>query len=531
METIELSARNAAITDERSAMNVFPSPSTEKACDGTAGIVDGKAANSSRSAGTISEAAAAWAMQMRHIGRATLERLGVGSGTTFFPELERKCEALFFRYPGGWKARAIPDKAFVAGKGFKLSFWNIDRVLAAAPSRIYLTEGEFDALALVEAGVSADAVLSVPNGAKERAADAPAEQKGYEFVDEALLAGLSGTKQFVWCGDGDGPGLSLRADMVKLLGAARFHFVDWPDGCKDANDLLVTDGPEALRALVENGALPWPVAGLYRMRELPEPAPLTLWRPGFPEWESKVMLAPRTLSVVTGHPGHGKTALWSQLWFNVVRAYDVGICVASFETRPKPHLRRQLRTLFAGGLEKDLTEGEIAAADAWIDERYLFVVHPEQKPTLEWFLDMAEVAVIRHGARIVQVDPWNRLEGARERNESETDYIGRCLRTIHAFAHDLNCHVQVLAHPAKMDSARRGSPPSLEDISGSKHWDNMVDQGFVVHRPEIFDGSNRKTEAALYHRKARFEELGFPCKLNLDYSLAKGRYVSTDYAT
>ncbi|WP_175492668.1 toprim domain-containing protein [Methylocapsa palsarum] len=376
----------------------------------------------------ISEKAAAWAKGARRISAATLARLGVGSGTTYFPELDRRSEGLFFRYPNGWKARAIPDKAFVAGKGFKLSFWNIDRVIVANPPRVYIVEGEFDALALVEAGVSPDAVLSVPNGAKERPADAPQDQAGYAYVDEAMRAGLSRAKQFVWCGDGDGPGLALRTDMARLLGAARFSFVDWPEGCKDANDLLAGDGPEALRSLVEDGALPWPVAGLYRMRELPEPAPFTLWKPGFPEWESKVMLAPRTLSVVTGHPGHGKTALWAQIWFKVVQTYGVGICVASFETRPKPHLRRQLRTLHAGGLEKDLTEREIAAADAWINDRYLFVVHPEQKPTLEWFLDMAEVAVVRHGARIIQVDPWNRLEGARERNESETDYIGRCLR-------------------------------------------------------------------------------------------------------
>jgi twinkle protein len=93
----------------------------------------------------------------------------------------------------------------------------------------------------------------------------------------------------------------------------------------------------------------------------------------------------------------------------------------------------------------------------------------------------------------------------------------------------MNCHVQILAHPAKMDSARRGQAPGLEDISGSKNWENMVDQGFVVHRPEVFDGTNRKTEAHLYHRKARFEELGYPCKLALDFKLSEGRYVSTDY--
>jgi hypothetical protein len=40
--------------------------------------------------------------------------------------------------------------------------------------------------------------------------------------------------------------------------------------------------------------------------------PMTLWKPGFDEWERKVMLTPRTLSVVTGHPDHGKTSRqWS----------------------------------------------------------------------------------------------------------------------------------------------------------------------------------------------------------------------------
>lgn len=476
----------------------------------------------------LSAAAIAFA-RGRHISAETLALMNVASGTVYFPDTREKGEALVFKYSEGWKARSIDGKHFVASKGFKGEFWNIDRVLAADPAEVYLTEGELDACALVEAGVSVDRVLSVPNGAKERPADDPADQRGYEYVLDALKAGLSRVKKVVWCGDGDGPGHALRADMVRLFGAARFWFLDWPEGCKDANDLLRTDGPQVLFDLVTDGTLPWPVDGIFRLHELPEPPPLTLWRPGFPEWESKVMLAPRTLSVVTGHPNHGKTAMWQQIWFQVVREYGLTAGMASFETRAKPHIRRQIRTLISGKLERDMDDNDRARADAWINERYLFFVHPNNRPTLKWFLDMAEVAVVRHGARIIQLDPWNRLEASRTRDESATDYIGRCLRELHSFAADMNCHVQIVAHPAKMDSARRGTAPSLEDISDSKHWENMVDQGFVVHRPQIFDGSQRKTEAALYHRKARFDELGYPCKLAMDYSLQSGSYRSTDY--
>jgi twinkle protein len=478
----------------------------------------------------MSPDAVAWARGERSLSEATLARLPVGSGTVFFPDKGQKLPSVFFQYREGWKARAYPEKAFVAGGGFKLCFWNLDAVLQGDMARVFIVEGELDACALVEAGVPPQYVLSVPNGAKERPADDPKEQRGYNYVQEALRAGLSRAKKFIWCGDADSPGHALRADMVRLLGAARFHFVDWPDGIKDANDMLRKDSAQDLLDLITNGAQPWPIEGLYRLSELPDPPQLVLWNPGFAEWESKVRLAPRTLSVVTGHPGHGKTAMWAQIWFQVVKQYSVPACIASFETRPKPHYRRILRTLLTGKLEKDMEFGEHKKADQWIDDRYLFVVHPEQNPSLEWFLDKAEVAVVRHGARIVQADPWNRMEASRARDETETEYIGRCLRNLHAFAHDMNVHVQILAHPAKMGGDRKNHPPLLEDISGSKNWDNMVDQGFVVHRPKMFDETGRKTEADFYHRKARFDELGYPCLLKMNYKLSEGRYVSSDYS-
>ena len=84
-----------------------------------------------------------------------------------------------------------------------------------------------------------------------------------------------------------------------------------------------------------------------------------------------------------------------------------------------------------------------------------FILTSGSAADLEWFLELAEVAVVRHGARIVQIDPWNRLEAARGRDESETEYIGRCLRAPHGFANDMNCHVQIVAHPSKMETERR----------------------------------------------------------------------------
>lgn len=463
----------------------------------------------------------------RKFSRETLGKLPVARGTKFFPDVGQNQPAIIFNYAEGWKARSLEGKHFVAGKGFKLSFWNLQKVLAGPLDTVYLVEGECDAAALVEAGISETQVLSVPNGAKEHASDDTKEYRGYDYVYDALDAGLKKAKKFVWCGDNDAPGLALRSDMVRILGASRFWFVGWPEGCKDANDYLISDGKQALFELVTDGALQWPVDGIYRLSELPEPPKLETWNIGLGAGD-RILFAPRTMQVTTGTPGSGKTLLMNQAYFHICKEHDLIQAMFTAETQAKPHVRRQIRTLYSGFLERDMSDESKRKADEWMNEHYLFLQHPQDTPTLEWLLDMAEVAVIRHGAKIIRVDPWNRLEGQHAKDESKTDYIGRCLKTIHSFAKDMNVHFQIIAHPSKMEGNRRGQPPLLEDISDSAHWFNMVDQGLVVHRPKRFDGGVRVTTAELYHRKARFDALGYDCKIDLNFDLEKGRYVSLE---
>lgn len=473
-------------------------------------------AGSAASRKKLSPVALEWAKRERQISQETLEKLPVASGTAFFGDLQAKSQALFFQYGHGWKARAFPQKAFTAETGTEVTFWNLEAVLNGPLKDVYIVEGELDACALVEAGLRPDQVLAAPS--------ATSGKLGY--VEDALKAGLGRAARFIFCGDMDAPGIALRADMAAIIGAARFCFLDWPDGSKDANDNLCAEHPKEMLDRLLLGFKVWPTDGLFRLSAIPDAAPLTVWEPGFSEWGDKLRLAAGTLSVVTGHPGMGKTLLMTQLWFQILRRYDLTACVASFETRPKPHLIRQLRTLHARKLESVMTRDEIIEADQWIEEHYLFLVHPERRPSLPWLLKQAEVAVIRDNARVLIVDPWNRLEASRGVGENETEYIGRCLRELYNFANDFGCHVQIIAHPAKMDSSfRRGEPPELEHIAGSKHWDNMVDQGFVVHRPKLFnDRGDRETYCELLHRKARFEELGYATKFGLDYDISMGRY-------
>ena len=142
---------------------------------------------------------------------------------------------------------------------------------------------------------------------------------------------------------------------MRLLGPARCYFVEWPEGIKDANQFLAKFGVGDLAMFLEEDAREWPVTGLYGLLDIPEPPPLEIWRPGFVEWESKLAFAPRTVSAVTGHPGHGKTTLMAQLVYQMCRDYEIKAAMASFETRAKPHHRRNIRQFMYGRQNTVLT--------------------------------------------------------------------------------------------------------------------------------------------------------------------------------
>jgi len=106
-----------------------------------------------------------------------------------------------------------------------------------------------------------------------------------------------------------------------------------------------------------------------------------LWNIGWPSIDNRVKLGSRAPSIVTGHPGHGKTVLWIQIWFEIVLRYDLVAVIASFETEYRPEMRNILRGLKVGKPIGLASSVELADADDWIDAHYLFV-NPKRRPSL-----------------------------------------------------------------------------------------------------------------------------------------------------
>lgn len=459
-------------------------------------------------------------LEARGLDVETLERYGVASSTQAGGEW---IEIPFWL--GGkqvnTKYRTIAgQKAFRQDAGAKKCFWNADVLtdLTLSGHPLVITEGELDAFAAIQAGFVR--VVSVPDGA-------PAQEQGeeghgakYSYIADARHA-LRDITEIILATDSDGPGVNLLNDLAIRLGKARCKWVRYPKGCKDLGDALRMFGT---RGVVEtlNRAQWMRVDGVYRMSELPPVPPAVPHEIGIVGLQQHYRIRPGDLCVVTGIPSHGKTSAVNEIVCRMVERYGWNVAFASFEQKPQLDHRRNLRTFFSGRMVRDQLPEEIAAADAWIDKHFAFIVPSEDdEVTLDWTLERAAAAIVQHGVKIVVIDPWNEMDHVRPAEMSLTEYTGFAIKQFKKLATKYQVHVMVVAHPAKIrrDESGKTPMPTLYDISDSAHWFNKPDVGIIIHRKE-------ESRTIIRVAKSRYhDQIGKPGDLVATFNPETCRYT------
>jgi twinkle protein len=396
---------------------------------------------------------------------------------------------------------------------------------------VIITEGEFDAIAAIQAGFLR--TISVPDGAPppgDRSAEDLEASAKYSWLAEIRsLLTKERAPEIIIAADGDTNGAALLQDLSVQLGRARCRFVVYPksakdrgrDRCKDLNEVLEDYGVKGVEQTIAKAQ--WIKAdGVYRMGELAPLPPMRIFEPRHELFREHFKLRLGDFSVFTGTPGFGKTSFVNDLLCGISYDNDLPIAWASFEQEPQRDHRRSLRTWFHGQPEHAQDEQQRKAADVWIDRLHLFLIPGEDDDaSLDWLIDKMELAAVRHGAKIFVIDPWNELEHDRRRDESETEYIGRAIRLLKRFAKSFQVHVAVIAHPTKSvkDSDGNYKMPTLYDIAGSANFYNKADLGVIIHRAS-------ETETIIKVQKSRYHDtIGRPGEVVMQFSKDERKFV------
>ncbi len=367
-----------------------------------------------------------------------------------------------------------------------------------------ICEGEMDALSFEVAGFRN--AISVPDGAPTP--DAKNFDSKFEFLDDEKLDAVG---QWILAVDNDEPGRKLEDELARRLGRDKCLRITWPEGCKDANDVLVKLGVEALQNVISD-AKSFPVEGVFSVGDIEDDINTMLefgMVKGEPTgWGSVNGLytpAPGQWTLVTGIPSMGKSEWLDALAVNIAEnaGWVFGVC--SPENQP---ISWHAAKLIEKRMEERLVAGRVNQArfneaKAWLNEHFHFIM-PEE-PTLDAVLSKAKVLVRRHGMKGLIIDPYNELDHIRRKEGvSETEYVSTFLTQMRKFARENSIHIWLVAHPAKLMKDNKGIYPVPDGytVSGSAHFYNKADNIIAVHRDLTM--TNAPTEVHVQKIRSRW---------------------------
>lgn len=469
--------------------------------------------------GELSKEQVEWLTHVRGLSKEAIATLGITSALHYFAQTGQKEPCLCFNYYEAGelvniKYRTTHAKHFALTSGAELIPYHIDGI-RDTPEAI-IVEGELDAAAFVTAGRTD--VVSVPGGAN----------RNLTWMDRFMETHFE-EKQTVYIAvDTDTKGTELRDELMRRLGAERCRIVSYGDGCKDANELLVSRGAEALlQALAD--APETPLEGVYsaadvaaEMRALFENGLSRGADTGLDDFDDLCTFETGRFCVITGHPGDGKSEFTDELALRLCLRHGWRTAYFSPENLPLPyHLCKLTEKLTGCKFKKGLlSEMLYEASQRYLQENVTSIL-PADNFSVETVLTLARQLVARKGIRVLVIDPFNKLEHQIPLGQTETQYISSFLDQLANFAQRHRCLVILVAHPRKMqrNPATGLFPvPTLQDINGSAAFVNKCDFGLVVER-------DREVGVTRIHvKKVKFRHLGKVGECSFMYNTVNGRY-------
>jgi len=437
----------------------------------------------------------------RGISKQTLSDLQVTEGKEWMPQTGKEENTIQFNY---WMGDQLINvkyrdgrKNFKLYKGAEKVFYNINSVVGY--DWCVLTEGEIDVLALHEAGIPN--AISVPNGAT-------LNNNNLDYLDNCIDYFDDKTK-VVLAVDQDDPGLMLKQELVRRLGAEVCYLVDFKD-CKDANEYLLKHGADKLKNAI-HAAKQVPLENVSTLYDVEEELKDFVkngfkqgYQIGISNFDKIFSTYTGQFITVTGIPSSGKSDFVDQMVVGYNSNYGWKTAFASPENQPTfLHAHKLMRKIW-----QDMPMPGDIGSDKWknvadhVNDNFFFI--DMDKYNLESVLRKGAELVKRKGIKCLVIDPFNKIRDVNAQSEDVTRYTMEYLTKIETFAKKYDVLVFIVAHPTKMYKGQDGKieEPTMYNIKGGGEWYDASYHGLLVHRD--YEAKTTKVKVL----KVKFQNLG-----------------------
>lgn len=502
----------------------------------------------------VSEKMKAWFQGKRKINEQTLAKFLIFPNRKWIAKAGQEVDTIGFPYVEhgqvvniksrydyielGENGEKVHNKTFTLEKGAKKLLYNVDAV--RGQKKVVIVEGEIDCMSVDQAGFGA--VCSVPNGAPPLSTDPETKQPlpmerqphvNLDYLEDATEV-FAHAEEIIIATDGDEVGIRLRNEIARRLGKARCRFINWPEGYKDFNQILVDYDEGAVLQVLEEYVEAFPVEGVLRAEDVSDDIDF-IYDHGFPRGKAishkklseLITFRGGEVTTITGIPGHGKSEAVDEIlvdlaqlhgWSNVIFAGENG--------GPALHsvrlIHRYIRKPVVEDIQKNLfprmSREELLMGKVWVNTFFNFMDLKKVGQSLDNILDKARELVVNRGVKVLVIDPWNYLESNRPQWQTETEYVSEAYSKLVFFAEEHDVHVIVVAHPTKMSQDENGNfkIPTLYSIAGSANFYNKTFNGVVIYREGHL--------TTWYVQKVKFDFIGHTGYQEFTYNAYQRRY-------
>lgn len=399
-----------------------------------------------------------------------------------------------------FKFRSLPpaEKLFIRWKDCPSVLFNGDCLagmdaLPARERKVAVCEGEFDAMALVQYGY--EKVVASTAGA------------GSSEWPEHWLAPLEPATRVYLVYDADEPGEEGASKVAGLLGRHRCCRVVPPlhdmAECQAAGVEPAIIRGSFLQA-VEYGESAVKPASAYcdDLREMLSKGTPKGRSTGWITLDSVLGgIRPGELTVVTGDTGSGKSTFTTVLARNQM-LQGVPCLIAPFEQKPH-ELVGKMTSMEASRSVYDLGPVDREHALAKVVDYPLFFIDRHGPTPLGEIKDAIYVAVQQYGVRFIVLDHLHFFLDCKP--EEERACIDAAMRAMAVWVQDLDVHIALVVHPAKLGKDRLGvvRKATLDDLKGSSEIKKMAWNGLRVYRDRRDAFGSRQDDVEIAVLKCR----------------------------